>query len=98
MQQSRYCGLPLTPHFTGVASQVVFINTGPAPKMEWAMTTYTDGEAYGAKGFTWAIIVAAALLMMEVTWPQALPASPQATATMTNMTVAAHPDHDAQAS
>ena len=62
------------------------------------MTTYSDGEAYGAKAFTWAVIAAAALLMMEVTWPQALPASPATTAAMTNMTVAAHPDHGAQAS
>ena len=71
---------------------------GPVPKMEWAMTTYTDGEDYGANAFTWTVIAAAALLMVEVTWPQALPASPAATAAMTNITVAAHSDHQAQAS
>ncbi|HTP76134.1 MAG TPA: hypothetical protein VMJ73_04070 [Rhizomicrobium sp.] len=62
------------------------------------MTTYTDGEAYGAKAFTWTVIAAAALLLMEVTWPQALPASPDTTATMTNVTVAAHPGQDTQSS
>ena len=40
------------------------------------MTTYSDsnGEAHGSKALTWAVIAATALLLVEVTWPQAMPA------------------------
>jgi hypothetical protein len=52
------------------------------------MTNYSNGEAYGSKALTWSIIAAAALLLVEVTWPQAMPAMPANAATHT-ATVAA---------
>lgn len=62
------------------------------------MTIYSNDEVYGTKAFTWAIIAAAALLMVEVTWPQALPASPAANQAVQTMTVAAHAGQADQAS
>lgn len=38
------------------------------------METYFDDEGFGAKALTWTIIAATALLLVEVTWPQAMPA------------------------
>ena len=64
-------------------------------KMEWAMTSDTNGEAYGAKAFTWTIIAASALLLMEVTWPQAMPAPDKAA--VQTVTVATHGDRLARA-
>ena len=46
------------------------------------MTTYSNGEAYGSKALTWAIIAATALLLVEVTWPQAMPAVPAGVASV----------------
>ena len=60
------------------------------------MTTYTDGEVYGSKALTWTIIAATALLLMEVTWPQAMPAAPGEAAVQT-VTVAAPIDRLARA-
>jgi hypothetical protein len=62
--------------------------------MEWAMQTYLNDEAIGAKAFTWAIIAASALLLVEVTWPQALPAPAVESAVVS---VSAHPGHVAKA-
>ena len=60
------------------------------------MTSYSNGEAYGAKAFTWTIIAATALLLVEVTWPQALPATAEKPAAQT-VTVIAHGDRLARA-
>lgn len=60
------------------------------------MTTYTNGEAYGAKAFTWTIIAASALLLVEVTWPQAIPATTDKPAAQIVMVVA-HGDRLARA-
>jgi len=64
--------------------------------MEWAMQTYLNDEAIGAKAFTWAIIAASALLLVEVTWPQALPAPAASSATVQTVSVAAHPQRIAR--
>ena len=61
------------------------------------MTTYSNGEAYGSKALTWSVIAAAALLLVEVTWPQAIPAAPAGAATVQTVTVAAHPQRIARA-
>src|SRR5258708_33763519 len=78
MQHSRYCGLPLTPHLRPVAV-TTRSPTPTAETMEWAMTIYSTDEAHGAKAFTWTVIAATALLLLEVTWPQAYPAPPATT-------------------
>jgi hypothetical protein len=65
--------------------------------MEWAMTTYSNGEAHGAKAFTWTVIAATALLLMEVTWPQAFPAAPAAQPTAQVVTNVGHVDRVARA-
>ena len=55
------------------------------------MTTDTNGEAYGSKALTWSIIAAAALLLVEVTLPQAMPMSSSAgAASVQTVTVATH--------
>ncbi len=54
------------------------------------MTSYSNGEAYGAKAFTWTIIAASALLLVEVTWPQALPAPSMESATVQTVAVDTH--------
>ena len=64
------------------------------------MTTYSNsnGEAHGSKALTWAVIAATALLLVEVTWPQALPAATSAgVATVQTVTVASHPERVARA-
>ena len=61
------------------------------------MTSYSNGEAYGAKAFTWTIIAASALLLVEVTWPQAMPASSTETPAAQSVTIAAHGDRLARA-
>lgn len=61
------------------------------------MTSYFNGEAYGAKAFTWTIIAASALLLVEVTWPQAMPAPSTETRAVQTVTVAAHGDRLARA-
>jgi hypothetical protein len=65
--------------------------------MEWAMTTYSNGEAHGAKAFTWTVIAATALLLMEVTWPQAFPAAPTNQPAAQIVTNVAHVDRVARA-
>jgi hypothetical protein len=65
--------------------------------MEWAMTTYSDGEEHGAKAFTWTVIVATALLLLEVTWPQAIPAAPAIEPVAQTVTSGAHVDRVARA-
>jgi hypothetical protein len=65
--------------------------------MEWAMESYLDGEAFSAKAFTWTIIAASALLLVEVTWPQALPAPAVPSASVQTVTVSAHPQRVARA-
>jgi hypothetical protein len=69
---------------------------GPAAQMEWAMESYLDDEAFGAKAFTWTIIAASALLLVEVTWPQALPAPSAPGASVQAVTVSAHPQRIAR--
>jgi len=61
------------------------------------MTTYSNGEAHGAKAFTWTVIAATALLLMEVTWPQAFPAASPAQPTAQVVTNVAHVDRVARA-
>jgi hypothetical protein len=65
--------------------------------MEWAMTSYSNGEAHGAKAFTWTVIAATALLLMEVTWPQAFPAAPVAHPIAQSATSSTHVDRMARA-
>ncbi len=58
------------------------------------METYFDDEGFGAKAFTWTIIAATALLLVEVTWPQAMPApSPQ---TVQTVSASPHPERVAR--
>ena len=61
------------------------------------MASYANGEAYGAKAFTWTIIAASALLLVEVTWPQAMPAPTTERAAVQTVTVATHGDRLARA-
>ena len=61
------------------------------------MQTYLNDEAIGAKAFTWAIIAASALLLVEVTWPQALPAPAVESAVVQTVSASAHPGHVAKA-
>lgn len=61
------------------------------------MTSYSNGEAYGAKTFTWTIIAASALLLVEVTWPQAIPAPAMDQPAARTVTVVAHGDRLARA-
>jgi hypothetical protein len=62
------------------------------------MTTETNGEAYGSKALTWSIIAAAALLLVEVTLPQAMPAASSAgAATVQTVTVSAGAERVARA-
>ncbi len=64
------------------------------------MTTYSNsnGEAHGSKVLTWAVIAATALLLVEVTWPQAMPAVSTGAATVqTVVTTATHPERVARA-
>jgi hypothetical protein len=61
------------------------------------MATYSNGEAYGAKAFTWTIIAASALLLVEVTWPQAMPAPAMERSAAQTVTVEAHGDRLARA-
>jgi hypothetical protein len=61
------------------------------------MTTYSNGEAYGSKALTWTIIAATALLLVEVTWPQAISAIPAGAPSVQTVSVAAHPDRLARA-
>lgn len=61
------------------------------------MQTYLNDEAIGAKAFTWAIIAASALLLVEVTWPQALPAPAVESAVVKTVSVSAHAEHVAKA-
>jgi hypothetical protein len=63
------------------------------------MTTYSDsdGEAHGSKALTWAVIAAAALLLVEVTWPQAMPVAASAdAASVQTVTIASHPERVAR--
>lgn len=63
------------------------------------MTTYSNsnGEAHGSKALTWAVIAATALLLVEVTWPQAMPAVSTGAEAVQTVTVAAHPERVARA-
>ena len=61
------------------------------------MTSYSNGEAYEAKAFTWTIIAASALLLVEVTWPQAIPAPSMEKPAAQTVTVVAHGDRLARA-
>ena len=61
------------------------------------MTSDSNGEAYGAKAFTWTIIAASALLLVEVTWPQAMPAPSVEKPAVQTVTVAVHADRVARA-
>ena len=61
------------------------------------MTTYSNGEAHGAKAFTWTVIAATALLLMEVTWPQAFPAAPTTQPAAQIVTNVTHVDRMARA-
>lgn len=61
------------------------------------MTDYSNGEAHGAKAFTWTVIAATALLLLEVTWPQAFPAAPASRPVAQSVTSAAHVDRMARA-
>ncbi len=61
------------------------------------MTTYSNGEAYGSKALTWTIIAATALLLVEVTWPQAISATPDRTPSVQTVSVATHSDRLARA-
>jgi hypothetical protein len=64
--------------------------------MEWAMEAYLDDEGFGTKALTWTLIAASALLLVEVTWPQALPAPAASSATVQTVSVAAHPQRIAR--
>jgi hypothetical protein len=61
------------------------------------MTNYSNGEAHGAKAFTWTVIAATALLLLEVTWPQAFPAAPTVEPVAQAVTSVAHIDRVARA-
>lgn len=61
------------------------------------MATYTNGESYGAKAFTWTIIAASALLLVEVTWPQAMPQPSMEIPAAQTVTVDVHGDRLARA-
>lgn len=61
------------------------------------MTTYSNGEAHGAKAFTWTVIAATALLLMEVTWPQAFSSAPVTHPVAQSVTHVAHVDRMARA-
>ena len=63
------------------------------------MTTYSNsnGEAHGSKALTWAVIAATALLLVEVTWPQAMPALSSGAQAVQTATVATHPQRVAEA-
>ena len=61
------------------------------------MTTYTNGEAYGSKALTWALIAATALLLVEVTWPQAVGTAPAVVASVQTVSVATHAERFARA-
>ena len=63
------------------------------------MTTYTNsnGEADGSKALTWALIAATALLLVEVTWQQAIATAPAAVASVQTVSVATHSDRLARA-
>jgi len=68
--------------------------------MEWAMTTdsNSNGEAHGSNALTWAVIAATALLLVEVTWPQAMPSATSASVpTVQTVTIASHPERVARA-
>ena len=54
------------------------------------MTIYSTDEAHGAKAFTWTVIAATALLLLEVTWPQAFPATPSPLPVAQSVGSAAH--------
>ena len=54
------------------------------------MTIYSNDEAHGAKAFTWTVIAATALLLLEVTWPQAFSATPSTHPVAQSVTSAAH--------
>jgi len=60
------------------------------------METYFNDEGFGAKAFTWTIIAATALLLVEVTWPQALPAPATPSATVQAVSVSAHQERVAR--
>jgi hypothetical protein len=64
--------------------------------MEWAMQSYLEDEEFGAKVFTWTIIAASALLLVEVTWPQAMPAPSVPSASVQTVSVSAHPQRVAR--
>ena len=61
------------------------------------MTTYSNGEAYGSKVLTWTVIAATALLLMEVTWPQAVPTVQSGAPSVQTVSVATHADRFARA-
>jgi hypothetical protein len=65
--------------------------------MERPMETYYKDEEFGAKAFTWTIIAATALLLVEVTWPQALPAPSTPSVTVQTVNIGAHPQRIARA-
>jgi len=61
------------------------------------MEAYLDDEGFGTKALTWTLIAASALLLVEVTWPQALPAPAASSATVQTVSVSPHVQRVARA-
>ena len=60
------------------------------------MEAYLDDEGFGTKALTWTLIAASALLLVEVTWPQAMPAAASPSATVQTVSVGAHQERIAR--
>ena len=75
MQQSNYCGLPNSPHFPPVASKRVVTPLPPnRPQMERQMThAKSDGEVYGSKVLTLAIIAISAFILAGTVYSPSQP-------------------------
>lgn len=83
MQRSNYCGLPTSPHFPRVADTVVTPFHRNRPQMERQMThTNSDGEVYGSKVLTLAIIAASAFILAGTVYSPSQPRA-QANAALT---------------
>ena len=61
------------------------------------MEAYLDDEGFGTKALTWTLIAASALLLVEVTWPQALPAPAAPNAAVQTVSVSPHVQRVARA-
>jgi len=60
------------------------------------MEAYLDDEGFGTKALTWTLIAASALLLVEVTWPQAMPAAASPSATVQTVSVGTHQERIAR--